>query len=169
MNDTKCEKCVKEMAEKEGRFGKFLACTGFPECKNTKNINEDGSIKSKEEEEKTKEVCDKCGSPMVKKHGRYGPFLACSNYPACKNIKGLEKGTGVACPQCGKGEIVQKRSRFGKFFFACNQYPDCKFALWTKPTGNKCPKCSALMVFAKEGMEECSSKDCKHKQELEDK
>ena len=157
------------MVVKEGRYGKFLACSNFPNCRNTKPLNEDGSIKEKEKEEEIKEVCDKCGSPMVKKNGRFGPFIACSNYPDCKNIKNIEKGTGVACPQCGQGEMVQKRSRFGKFFFACNKYPDCKFALWAKPTGNKCPECGSLMVFTKDDHERCSSKECKFEREIENK
>jgi len=164
-SEYKCDKCGKPMVIKMGRFGKFLACTGYPDCRNTKPLDDKGRIQKKKKEEKTDQKCDKCGAPMVKKTGRYGPFLACSAYPKCKNIKNIEKGTGVTCTKCGKGEIVQKRSRRGKYFYACNQYPDCKFALWAKPTGHKCPECGSLMLFAKDDMEQCSNKECKHKQE----
>src|SRR3989344_748159 len=134
--DAVCEKCGKPMVIKIGRFGKFLACTGYPECKNTKDLDENGHI---EAPEVTEEVCDKCGKPMAVKHGRFGTFMGCTGYPNCKNIKRIEKGTGVTCPACGKGEIVEKRSKRGKNFYSCNRYPDCIFALWSKPTGEKCP------------------------------
>ena len=156
--DEVCEKCGKPMVIKMGRFGKFLACTGFPECRNTKPVDGDGN---KTEEEKTDEVCEKCGSPMAIKRGRYGKFLGCSNYPDCKNIKSIVKSTGIKCPECKKGEIVQRRSKRGRNFYGCDQYPDCKFALWSKPTGEKCDKCSSLMIMAKGGTTVCSNKECK--------
>ena len=154
----KCDKCGSPMVIKLGRFGKFLACGNYPECKNTKPINEKGEI---EEPEKVDVKCDKCGKPMVVKNGRYGKFLGCSGYPECKNIKPIVKSTGVKCPQCGKGEIVEKKSKRGKTFYACDQYPDCKNAYWSKPTGEKCPKCGSLMVFTKGGEGACSNKDCR--------
>jgi len=155
--DETCEKCGSPMVIKLGRYGKFLACSNYPDCKNTKQLNGNGE---KEEPETTDEVCDKCGKPMVIKNGRYGKFLACSGYPDCKNIKNMDKSTGVKCPQCQKGEIVSKRSRRGKTFYACNQYPSCKFALWSKPTGETCPECQSLMVAGKEGTTVCSNKEC---------
>ena len=97
---------------------------------------------------------------MVYKHGRYGKFLACSNYPECKNIKKQEKSTGVKCPECSKGEIVAKKSKRGKFFYGCNNYPKCKFALWSKPTGKKCPKCESLLVQGAKDTVKCSNKEC---------
>lgn len=156
--DEVCDKCDKPMVIKMGRFGKFLACTGYPDCKNTKPIGSDGK---KAPEEKTDEVCDKCGSPMVFKRGRFGKFLGCSKYPDCKNIKSITKGTGVTCPQCDKGEIVQRRSKRGRFFYSCDKYPDCKFVLWSKPTGEKCDKCSSLLIAGKGGESVCSNKECK--------
>ncbi|KKW35329.1 MAG: topoisomerase protein [Candidatus Giovannonibacteria bacterium GW2011_GWA2_53_7] len=153
-----CDKCGKPMIIKLGRFGKFLACTGYPDCKNTKPLNGDGTKAA--EPEPTNEVCDKCGKPMVRKHGRYGPFLGCSGYPECKGIKRIENKTGVACPECQQGELVERRSKFGRSFYSCNRYPDCKFALWSKPTGEKCPDCGSLIVLAKEGKTRCSKKDC---------
>lgn len=111
-------------------------------------------------EEKTDEVCEKCGSAMVIKTGRFGKFLACSNFPKCKNTKPIEKSSGVKCPKCGKGEIIERVSKKGKIFYACNKYPDCKFALWDKPINEKCPKCSSLLVKSRENKVKCSNKDC---------
>ena len=154
----KCEKCKSPMIIKLGRFGKFMACSNYPDCKNTKQLNDKGEI---EEPETTNEICEKCGKPMAFKIGRYGKFLGCSGYPDCKNIKAIVKSTGVQCTECGKGEIVEKKSKAGRIFFACNQYPSCKFALWSKPTGEKCPKCGSLMVYAKNDSITCSNKECK--------
>jgi len=168
--DEICEKCGSPMVIKVGRFGKFLACSNYPDCKSTKQIGADGKL---EEPEKTDEVCDKCGSPMVVKMGRFGKFLACSAYPGCKNIKNLGQNgkpaepvaTGIKCPECDKGEIVEKRSRRGKIFYGCSNYPNCKFALWNKPNGEKCKKCGSMMVVKvtkKDGEQVvCSNKECK--------
>jgi DNA topoisomerase-1 len=156
--DKVCEKCGKPMIIKMGRFGKFMACSNYPDCKNTKQLDDKGEI---EEPETTNEVCEKCGKPMAFKIGRYGKFLGCSGYPDCKNIKPIVKSTGVKCSECGKGEIVEKKSKAGRVFFACNKYPECKFALWNKPTGEKCPKCGSLMIYAKNDSTACSNKECK--------
>ena len=153
----KCEKCGSPMIIKLGRFGKFMACSNYPECKNTKQINNNGEV---EEPETTNEKCEKCGKPMVIKIGRYGKFLGCSGYPDCRNIKPIVKSTGVKCPQCGKGEIVEKKSKKGRIFYACDQYPKCEFALWNKPTGEKCPICGGLMVFGKGKTSVCGNKEC---------
>lgn len=161
-----CEKCTKPMVIKFGRFGKFLACTGFPECKNTKPLKQDSE---KMEVISTDEKCSACQAPMVVKQGRFGSFLSCSRYPDCKTIKSLDKGIGVKCPQCKEGDIVEKRSKRGKVFFSCNRYPDCKFALWNKPNGEACPTCHALLVFAAKGMINCSNKECDFKKEGEKK
>lgn len=169
-----CDKCGAPMLVKTGRYGKFLACSAYPKCKNIKNMKGDGNgvnnveksdeIKQLEEKHKN-EICEKCGSPMAIKTGRFGPFLACTGYPKCKNIKNIagntQNSTGIKCPICGEGDIVQKRSARG-IFYACNQYPACKNAYWAKPTGEKCPNCSALMVEDKNGSI-CSNKECKHK------
>ena len=167
-----CDKCGAAMVVKTGRYGKFLACSAFPDCKNIKSMpgtNRDKNGQADSEEitglkEKYKgEVCEKCGSPMAVKVGKFGPFLACSGYPKCKNLKninGAGNGTGIKCPVCGQGEIVEKRSRRG-IFYACNQYPKCKTAYWGKPTGEKCPDCGQLLVEdAKKGEVRCSNKDC---------
>ncbi len=156
--DKICEKCGKPMIIKMGRFGKFMACSNYPDCKNTKQLDDKGEV---EEPETTNEICEKCGKPMAFKIGRYGKFLGCSGYPDCKNIKAIVKSTGVKCTECGKGEIVEKKSKAGRVFFACDQYPSCKFALWSKPTGEKCPKCDSLMIYAKNDSVTCSNKECK--------
>jgi len=154
--EEKCEKCGSPMVIKLGRFGKFLACTNYPECKTTKPFGEEKELSEKF----SNEICDKCGKPMQVKRGRFGSFLGCSGYPECKNIKPIVKSTGAVCPQCGKNDIVEKKSKRGKIFYACSGYPDCKFALWSKPTGEKCPKCGSLMVFAKDNKTICSNKEC---------
>ncbi len=152
--DQVCDVCGKPMVIKLGRFGKFLACTGFPECKNTKRLDGNNEV------ETTDERCEKCGRPMVIKFGRYGKFLACSGYPECKNIKSHSVSTGVACPSCGQGTIVEKKSKRGRIFFSCNRYPACEFALWNRPTGEHCPECGSLLsIDAKEKIR-CSNKNC---------
>lgn len=97
---------------------------------------------------------------MVVKRGKFGAFLGCSKYPECKNIKRIESKTGITCPKCQKGEIVERKSKKGRVFYGCNAYPDCDFALWNKPTGDKCPKCQSLLVFAAKGIKKCSNKEC---------
>jgi DNA topoisomerase-1 len=166
--DVKCDKCGAPMIVKTGRYGKFLACSAFPDCKNIKSMPADGEDQAEKDKEFAKleekykdEVCDKCGEKMVLKNGRFGPFLACSGYPNCKSIRSIEENTnstGIKCPKCGKGEIVQKRSKRG-IFYACNQYPDCKNAYWGKPNGEKCPDCGSLLIEAKDGIK-CSAKGC---------
>jgi DNA topoisomerase-1 len=165
-----CEKCKSKMIIKTGRFGKFLACSSYPDCKNIKPMpgtdkDKDGKADSeeiKELQEKYKgEKCEKCDSDMAIKVGRFGPFLACTAYPKCKNIKNIKENnnsTGIKCPKCGKGEIVQKRSKRG-IFYACDAYPDCRNAYWSKPTGEKCPDCESLLVEVKDGAK-CSNKEC---------
>jgi len=120
----------------------------------------DTLVKKEIIEEKTDEICEKCGSPMVIKTGRFGKFLACSNYPTCKTTKTIEKQVGVKCPQCGIGEITERRTRKGKIFYSCNQFPKCKYALWYRPTGEKCPKCGSLLVETRGKNVKCSNKDC---------
>jgi len=168
-----CDKCGAAMIIKTGRYGKFLACSAFPKCKNIKSLNGDNNSNNQEKSEEIKQLeekykgekCDKCGADMVIKNGKFGPFLACSAFPKCKNIKninGNNQTIGVTCPVCGRGEIVQKKSRKG-IFYACDQYPDCKTAFWYKPTGEKCPDCGSLLVEGKNGEVKCSNKECEYK------
>lgn len=146
-----CPECGKPLAIKLGKRGKFIACTGFKEgCKYTRNLENSGAEEAAEPEV-SEEKCDKCGQPMLIKSGRYGKYLACSGYPACKNIQPLNKpkGTGVTCPECKEGELTEKKSRYGKMFYSCNRYPDCKFALWDPPEAQPCPKCGFPVLVKK--------------------
>lgn len=158
-----CPECKKDLIYRYGRFGKFISCSGYPECKYTEKTESDKAL----EKEHSDEKCDKCGSPMLVKHGRFGAFLGCSKYPECKGIKRIEKTTGVHCPNCEKGQIVERKSKKGRPFYGCDQYPKCKTAFWSKPTGEKCPKCKSLLVFAAKGSIQCSNKECEYKTEGE--
>lgn len=111
-------------------------------------------------EQKTDEVCEKCGSPMIIKIGRYGKFLACSGYPKCKNTKPIIESLGIKCPKCDKGEILERRTKKGKIFYGCTNYPNCDFALWDQPINEKCPKCSSLLVKDRRNKVKCSNKEC---------
>lgn len=117
-------------------------------------------------DEATDEICEKCGSPMVIKHGRFGRFLACSKYPECKNAKPILQKLGMKCPKCGDGDIIVRKSKKGKVFYGCSKYPECDFVSWDKPTGNKCPDCGSPLVEAdkkSKHKEKCSNKECKYK------
>ena len=134
-----CENCGRPMAVKRGRFGQFLACTGYPECKTTRKlITTKTGVTAARPDQILDEKCPKCDSNLVLKHGRFGEFTACSNYPNCRYVK--QKSTGVLCPK-DRGEIVEKKSRRGKVFYGCANYPDCDFTLWKKPVPEKCPDC----------------------------
>jgi DNA topoisomerase-1 len=142
-----CENCGKPMAVKRGRFGQFLACTGYPECKTTRKlISTKQGLTAAKPDQLLDERCPKCESQLVLKHGRYGEFTACSNYPACRYVK--QKSTGVLCPKDG-GDIVERKSRRGKVFFGCANYPDCEFTLWNRPVAEKCPDCGAPFLVEK--------------------
>ncbi|MFA6027534.1 MAG: type I DNA topoisomerase [Patescibacteria group bacterium] len=158
--EEKCEKCGSPMIVKMGRYGKFLACSGYPKCHNIKSMGANGEAAKPQVLD---EKCPDCGSPLTIKRGRFGQFTGCSNYPNCKYIKKEKRGTGVKCPSCNKGEIVAKRSRRGKTFYACDQYPECKNAYWSKPTGEKCPDCGKLLVAGAKETIQCSNKECGYK------
>ena len=127
--DKKCPKCGSPMIIKLGRFGKFMACTNYPECKTTEPMGEEKALK----ETFANEKCEKCGEPMAVKHGRFGAFLGCSKYPECKNIKKIEKSTGVKCQQCHEGELIEKKGKFKRIFYGCNKYPKCDYTTSKKP------------------------------------
>jgi DNA topoisomerase-1 len=121
-------------------------------------------------EEKTKETCEKCGSPMVIKIGRYGKFLACSGFPKCRNTKPIDTSIGVKCPKCAnslpagrQGNIIERKTKTKKIFYGCSNYPKCDFALWDRPTGEKCPKCNSLLVKNRFNRVKCSNKVCDYK------
>ncbi|MGI8854203.1 MAG: type I DNA topoisomerase [Thermomicrobiales bacterium] len=134
--DEICEVCGKPMVIRVSRYGRFLSCSGYPECKNTRPLEGSGAPPQYEKapDEPTDDICPTCGKPMVVKTGRYGRFIACVDYPTCKTSKKIEVTTGVPCPLCGTGELVQRKTRKGnRLFWGCNRYPDCDYTTNTDP------------------------------------
>jgi len=157
--DVLCERCGAKMVKRWGKRGYFLACSTYPKCRYTREV--EGNNKEKNGE--TDARCEKCGSPMVIKNGKFGRFLACSNYPNCKFTKAVD--TGVPCPQEGcDGMIVERRTRKGRTFYSCTNYPRCTFALWDKPIPEKCPQCNFPFLVQKQGkdgvIKRCPQKEC---------
>ena len=218
--DEKCQKCGKPMVIKWGKHGKFLACTGYPECTGTRELpkapGENGEAEGELSEEGAEEYCVNCGRPMVLKKGRFGTFYACSGYPDCKTTRQLgqaekkpdvvleekcplcdhnlvlkqgrfgeftacsnypkcryikQQTIGVTCPKCGQAELSARRSKRGKTFYGCTRYPDCDFVAWAKPINEKCPDCGhdylVDKVLKSGHFAECPNKGCKYKRELE--
>jgi DNA topoisomerase-1 len=161
-----CPNCGREMVLKKGRFGTFLACTGYPDCKTTKQLGQ----AQKQPDVILDEKCPLCDHNLVTKSGRFGEFTACSNYPTCKYVK--QKTIGVMCPQCGTGEISERRSKRGKTFYGCTRYPDCDFVAWARPIPEKCPECGSPYLVdkvLKSGhFAQCPNKECKYKREVEE-
>ena len=164
-----CELCSRDMVAKNGRFGPFLACTGYPECKNTRSMqNEKGEEKEKTVQY-TDEVCDKCEGRFVIRKSRQGiSFMACENYPRCRNTRPI--GTGVACPQTEcDGELAERASKRGKRFYGCTRYPKCRFISWSRPVDKGCPTCgNAYLVTRSSKGEEylaCPEKTCGYKED----
>ncbi len=159
-----CENCGRPMVLKKGRFGQFFACSGYPDCKTTKQIGGE-----QRKDVALEEKCPQCGNNLVKKHGRYGEFVACSNYPTCKYVK--QKTIGVPCPNCSQGEVVERRSKRGRTFYGCNRYPECDFVAWGKPIPEKCPECGSSYLiekYLKSGpVAQCPNAECKYKHPLE--
>ncbi len=157
-----CEKCERPMVIKTGRFGRFLACSGFPDCRNTRPLAPQNNDQSAgpdttiaPKEEPTDEICEKCSHPMVIKTGRLGRFVACSNFPKCRNTHPLK--IGVACPQCG-GDLVERRSKGRRRnFYGCSRYPECKFIVAQRPLVQPCPKCNSLIVASGQEGARCTA------------
>ena len=144
-----------------GRYGKFLACTGFPQCRETKPIrSEKNDAKLANLPDVSGKKCEKCGSAVEFKEGRFGAYLRCVKHPECDYTKSITANTGVHCPSCKAGDIVERRTKRKKIFYGCEKYPKCTFALWNKPTGEECPKCGSLTVYGAKGMIRCSQKEC---------
>ena len=169
-SDVKCPNCGKPMIVRTSRFGsQFLGCSGYPDCKTILSLDKSGNvIKNADQPEKSDQKCEKCGGDLYIKLGPYGRYTECEK---CKDRKSIVKTTGVTCPKCGKGEIIERKSKRGVVFFGCNKYPDCDFVLWSEPTGEKCPKCGSLLVkrTLKSGdVIECSNRGCGYKKTNED-
>ncbi len=141
--DIICDKCGSPMIIKYGKYGKFLACSAFPKCKNVKSLDENEKIV----DETTDEKCPKCGGKILFKNGRYGKFYACENYPTCKYTKPYT--IGVKCPECKDGELIERKGKKNKLYYTCTNYPNCKFTTNKKPVDVKCPDCGAPSMFEK--------------------
>ena len=166
-----CEKCGSNMIVKWGRYSRFLGCSNYPECRNTKSLEAESAQPAEPEE--TDEVCDKCQKPMVIRTSRSGgKFLACTGYPKCKNAKPIN--IGIDCPEPGcDGYLGERHSRRGKPFYGCSNYPDCDFAVWDKPLPQKCPDCNAPFILEKTTKAKgkhlaCYNKECSYTQSLGD-
>ncbi len=146
--DEVCEKCDQPMIIKWGRFGKFMACSGYPDCKNTRDLGGKGEKSEGAKPDEVEGDCELCQSPLIIKRGRFGKFIACSTYPDCKFTKAI--GLGIPCPEetCD-GEIASRRSKKGRTFYGCTKYPDCKFTSWDKPIGEACPECKNPFLIEK--------------------
>ena len=150
-----CPECGKDLLIKFGKAGAFLACSGYPECRYTSNFErlEDGTVEAVAQEKPQYEVvgvCPQCGKDLVIKKSRTGSsFIACTGYPDCKHAAPLS--TGVPCPRCGKGSLVEKSTKRGKISYSCDQYPQCDFALWEKPVPGPCPRCNSPYLVEKKG------------------
>ena len=139
-----CPACGRTLAVRWNRFGRFLGCSGYPECTHTEQL--DG--KERSAPRPTGEKCPECGSEMVEREGRFGAFIACSNYPTCKFTK-PRTIPGLHCPQCGEGQIGEKRTRKGKPFWGCTRYPDCDWSVWDEPVPGPCETCGAPFLLKK--------------------
>jgi DNA topoisomerase I len=153
-----CENCGRVMVLKRGRFGQFMACTGYPDCKTTRRLDQGKKVP----DIPLDELCPKCGRNMMIRHGRFGEFTACSGYPECKYVK--QNYIGVKCPECKEGDLVEKRARKGNTFYGCGNYPTCKFTSAHKPIAEKCPSCGSEYLVEKNlkagPVIACPNKEC---------
>lgn len=149
--DEKCPQCGKPLSIRLGKRDRFIGCTGYPDCSYTRAVEEQAGDVSHDAELVEGRECPDCGGQLKVKHGRYGKFIGCGNYPKCKHIESLNKPaeTGVECPECKQGKIVKRQSRRGRVFFSCSRYPDCKYAIWNEPIAQSCPKCAWPILTVK--------------------
>ncbi|ARG99230.1 type I DNA topoisomerase [Legionella micdadei] len=149
--DEQCPKCGKPLAIRLGKRGRFIGCTGYPECDYTQDLNSNEGEKAEPEIVEGR-TCPDCGGSLHIKTGRYGRFIGCSNYPQCKHIEPIEKptDTGVECPKCHSAKILKRKSRKGKIFYSCGNYPKCDYALWNEPIDKPCPQCAWPILTVKE-------------------
>ncbi len=170
--DEKCPECSKPLSIRLGRTGRFIGCTGFPECSYTRSLDETDNT----EQEALHRKCPDCtDGDLTIKHGPYGKFIGCSNYPKCRHIESLEKpkDTEVQCPTCHKGTILERKSRRGKIFYSCSGYPDCKYAIWNEPIDEKCPQCSwpilTIKITKRSGKQKiCPQEKCGFAEKIDD-
>jgi DNA topoisomerase I len=165
-----CPKDQQPMILKKGRFGPFLACSRYPECKETRRlVRGEGGKLTIEVLAPIDEKCPLCNSDLMWRRGRFGPFIACSNYPTCTYIKKKEaREIGLLCPDCGVGQVVERKGRWGRFFYGCRRYPECKFTAYHKPIPEACPDCGRPFLLEKETKKEgkvvfCGNESCHYK------
>ena len=165
--DEACPKCGKPLATRLGRRGRFIGCTGYPDCDYTRNVDAQAQAAPAAEVVEGR-TCPECGSPLLMRAGRYGPFIGCSTYPKCRFIEPLERpvDTGVVCPECHSGHLLKRKSRRGKVFFSCSGYPGCQYAVWNEPVALPCPQChwpiSVIKVTKSKGATRaCAQKNCR--------
>jgi len=171
--DEQCPECGSPLSIRLGRHGRFVGCTNYPECKYTRDLNPEG--KTAEEPETIQDrKCPQCGADLLIKSGRYGKFIGCSAYPKCRFIEPLEKpsDTGVTCPQCHQGNLLQRKSRRGKVFYSCSTYPSCDYAVWNQPIAEQCPQCAWPIMTLKttkgSGTRKvCPQKECGYSEAVE--
>jgi len=164
--DENCPKCGKPLSIRLGRRGRFIGCTGYPDCDYTRNLDETAEQAAQPEKIEGRQ-CPQCNSDLIIRRGRYGKFIGCSGYPNCKFIEPLEKpqDMGVECPECHQGTFLKRKSRYGKIFYSCSRYPDCKYATWNPPLAQACPKCAwpilTIKTTKRKGTERvCPRKEC---------
>lgn len=171
--EEKCPECGNGLSIRLGRRGRFIGCDNYPDCSYTRSLNESAEEASQNEVVEDRK-CPKCESDLVIKHGRYGKFIGCSGYPDCKHMEPLvkPKDMDVTCPKCNEGNILERRSRYGKIFYSCERYPKCEYALWNEPLAEPCPKCNwpitSIKTTKKKGTERvCPQKECNFSESLE--
>ena len=163
--EEECPECGQQLVIKEGRYGRFRACSGYPDCHFKESM-------VKKEVKPLDETCPECGSQMVMRRGRYGTFAACSNYPQCKYIKKDKKDTGISCPLECEGTLIRRKTRKGRIFYGCSEFPKCKFATWDEPVSRPCPECGRQFILKKNTLKEkpyfyCSDEKCAYKETLD--
>lgn len=163
--DEKCPKCEQPLSIRLGKRGRFIGCTGYPECDYTRSLEEDASDVKEEPQVVEGRECPKCGGALVHRRGKFGKFIGCSQYPTCKYLESLEKpeDTSVPCPECKKGSLIKRKSRFGTFFYACNEYPTCKYAVNSPPLAESCPTCHWPILMLKTTKRRGTEKVCPQK------
>jgi DNA topoisomerase-1 len=171
--DEACPKCGKPLSIRLGKRGRFIGCTGYPDCDYTRNLGASAGESSQPQVVEGR-TCPKCNSPLVIKHGRYGKFIGCSAYPECKHMEPLEKpaDTGIQCPECKKGTLLKRKSRYGKVFYSCSTYPECKYATWNEPVVGPCPQCNwpilTIKITKRWGTQKvCPQKECGYSETIE--
>lgn len=160
-----CPKCGRQLTIRLGRRGRFVGCSGYPECDYTRSLDESAEDDSPGEVVEGRS-CPECGSDLAVRRGRYGKFIGCTSYPKCRYIEPLEKPqeTGVQCPECKQGSLVQRKSRYGKLFYSCDRYPKCKYAVWNPPLAEPCPKCGWPILTVKTTKRRGTEKVCPQKE-----